>query len=81
MALISAKITTIEAVESLIQYRFNHSALLWEALQCPSSPHAKHPNGNKRLAIIGDSVLQLSLAEDWFLGDDTIGTKEIGLAT
>lgn len=57
MASVSAKIAAIEAVETLIQYKFNHSALLWEALQCPSSPDSTHPNGNKRLAIIGDTVL------------------------
>ncbi|KAM0794753.1 ribonuclease III domain-containing protein [Usnea florida] len=73
MASIAAKEATIEAVESIIQYKFNHSALLWEALQCPGSPDAKHPNGNKRLAIIGDTVLLLGLAEDWFKGNETIG--------
>lgn len=78
MPSVSAKLTTIEAVETLIQYKFNHTALLWEALQCPSSPYAKHPNGNKRLAIIGNTVLQLSLAEDWFLSDETIGTRRSG---
>ena len=78
MASISTKIATIEAVETLIQYKFNHSALLWEALQCPSSPNSTHPNGNKRLAIIGDTVIQLSLAEDWFSGDGTTGTKGVG---
>ena len=76
MASISAKIATIEAVESVIQYKFNHSALLWEALQCPGSPDAKHPNGNKRLAIIGDTVLLLGLAEDWFMGNETIGMNQ-----
>lgn len=75
MASVSAKITIVEAVETLIQYQFSHLALLWEALQCPSSPNSEHPNGNKRLAIIGDTVLQLGLAEDWFLGDGMIGMK------
>lgn len=76
MASIGAKEATIEAVETIIQYKFNHSALLWEALQCPGSPDAKHPNGNKRLAIIGDTVLLLGLAEDWFKGDETIGMND-----
>lgn len=76
MTSIPLKVATIEAVESLIQYKFNHSALLWEALQCPGSPDAKHPNGNKRLAIIGDTVLLLALAETWFKGDKTIGRYE-----
>lgn len=63
MASISFVDTTVEAVETLIQYKFNHAALLWETLQSPSSPYAGHPNGNKRLAVIGDTVLRLSLAE------------------
>lgn len=79
MASISAKEAIIEAVETIIQYRFNHTALLWDALQCPGSPNAAHPNGNKRLAIIGDAVLLLGLAEDWFKGDETVGMKGLGL--
>ena len=52
---------TIEAVESIIQYNFKTSTLLWEALQTELSR-------NKRLAIIGDAVLALALAEDWYHG-------------
>lgn len=73
MASISFVDTTVEAVET--QYKFNHAALLWETLQSPSSPYAGHPNGNKRLAVIGDTVLRLSLAEYWFQGGKMIDTK------
>lgn len=48
----------IEAVESLIQYKFSNPDLLWEALN--TTPD------RKRLAIIGDLVLSLALAEDWY---------------
>lgn len=66
---LTPKHPTIEAVESLIQYRFNHTALLWEALQCAglvfdTELQPVPPGGNKRLAIIGDAVLRLALAED-----------------
>ncbi|CAD6592085.1 MAG: hypothetical protein ASARMPRED_005972 [Alectoria sarmentosa] len=65
------KLDTIDAVESLIQYRFNHTALLWEALQCSgiifdSEGQAVLPDGNKRLAIIGETVLRLALADEWY---------------
>ena len=53
--------TTIEAVESIIQYKFKTATLLWEALQTELSR-------NRRLAIIGDAVLALALAEDWYRG-------------
>lgn len=70
------KAATIEAVESLIQYKFKDSALLWEALNIkpvitPGLPVP--PEGNKRLAVIGDSVLQLALAEEWYKGDTSRG--------
>ena len=31
------------------------------------------PDGNKRLALVGDSVLRLVLCEDWYLGDEVRG--------
>ena len=63
----------IEAVESLIQYKFKNTALLLEALYVNGPGNAKH-DGNKRLAVIGDSVLSLSLAEDWYKGNTSRGT-------
>ncbi|KAL6717660.1 hypothetical protein ACLMJK_005575 [Lecanora helva] len=57
----------VEAVETLIQYKFKDPALLWEALQTKSAAGTE-PDGNKRLAVVGDSVLSLCLAEDWYRG-------------
>ena len=67
------KTITIRAVESLIQYKFHNTDLLWEALhsrqiRIDSCGAAVPPDGNKRLAIIGDAVMQLALAEDWYKG-------------
>lgn len=75
---LTPKHPTIEAVETIIQYRFNHTALLWEALQCTgialdSEGQAVPPGGNKRLAIVGDAVLRLVLAEEWYKGSGTTG--------
>lgn len=77
---LTPKHPTIEAVETIIQYSFNHTALLWEALQCSgiafdSEGQTVPPGGNKRLAIIGDAVLRLALAEDWYKGSDTTGKR------
>ena len=32
------------------------------------------PNGNKRLALLGDTVLKLALLEDWYKGQESRGT-------
>lgn len=69
---------TIEAVESIIQYKFTNSSLLWEALHT-NSQHPTiggqpiPPDGNKRLAIVGDAVMQLVLAADWYRGSTNRG--------
>ena len=31
------------------------------------------PDGNKRLAVVGDTALRLALCEDWYLGDEARG--------
>lgn len=72
------KTAAIEAVETLIQYKFKETELLWEALNTgpvASPGQLARPNGdgNKRLAVIGDSVLQLALAEDWYKGGTSRG--------
>ncbi len=78
-----SKASTIEAVESLVQYRFTNSDLLWEALHTRGALSSRvpgrimHADGNLRLAILGDAVLQLCLAEDWYAD----GTKDRGTTT
>lgn len=56
------------ACEQVIGYQFHEPLLLWEALQAYNT-HAHLPRyveGNKRLAIIGDYVLDLLLALKWY---------------
>ena len=60
------KALRLHAVETLVQYRFHNRELLWEALQGP--PAFVTPDGNKRLAIVGDAAIRLVLAEDWYPG-------------
>ncbi|KAL8933081.1 MAG: hypothetical protein Q9211_005974 [Gyalolechia sp. 1 TL-2023] len=56
------------ACEQVIGYQFHQPLLLWEALHVhnssPSTP--RYVEGNKRLAIVGDKILDLLLALKWY---------------
>ncbi|KAI4266327.1 MAG: hypothetical protein L6R38_008818 [Xanthoria sp. 2 TBL-2021] len=63
----------VNGAQSIIGYAFRDRFLLWEALQSAGSPvllagGRNIPNGNKRLAVLGDTVLQLVLVEQWYAG-------------
>ncbi|KAG9584917.1 hypothetical protein KCU77_g12007, partial [Aureobasidium melanogenum] len=70
------KAEQIDRVERIINYRFqdHENAYLWEALQymAPSQPSVTSINGrfftgnNLKLAIIGDVVMAVAVAEYWF---------------
>ena len=65
--------TILQAVQDIIGYRFRERLILWEAMQAAGSNvrvagGRKFVDGNKRLAVIGDTVLQLVLAEKWYSG-------------
>ncbi|KFY83837.1 hypothetical protein V500_09875 [Pseudogymnoascus sp. VKM F-4518 (FW-2643)] len=56
---------SIATGESLTGYTFNDAELLWEAEQASGSSAAfLYPEGNKRLAMIGDVVLKLVVLLD-----------------
>ena len=65
---VSAHHPNISALESLISYTFTNRLLAQEALTAPGAlingPH--FPDGNKRLAVVGDIALDLALAGPWF---------------
>lgn len=69
-------IETTCRVEAIIGYVFNDPFILWEALQAAGSPIRSaglrvFPDGNKRLAVLGDTVLELVLIGNWYdSGDD-----------
>ena len=61
----------ISAIENTTKFAFSNPALLIEALQDKGSGITNVGDrtvidGNKRLAILGDSVLRLVLVEDWY---------------
>lgn len=70
--------TTLQAVQDIIGYQFRDRLILWEAMQAAGSNERsagdrKFVDGNKRLAVIGDTVLQLVLAETWYRGGTARG--------
>lgn len=70
--------TVLQAVKDINGYRFRERLILWEAMQAAGS-NVRSPDdrefadGNKRLAVIGDTVLQLVLAEEWYSGGTVRG--------
>ena len=75
---LSEKSIRIHAVETLVRYRFHNPALLWEALQGRTimidiAGERVPPDGNKRLAIVGDGAIRLVLAETWYPGNTSKG--------
>ena len=68
----------VRGVQSIIGYGFNDRLILWEALQAAGSGVSsagtrRFPDGNKRLAIVGDTVLKLVLVSEWYESADTRG--------
>lgn len=72
----------VDRVERIIKYRFqdHENAYLWEALQyvAPSQPSVTSINGrfftgnDLKLAIIGDVVMAVAVAEYWFSMKDSV---------
>jgi ribonuclease-3 len=69
-------------VESILHYQFSDHNLLDEALLSAgasvSSKYIEGPScGNKRLALLGDSVLREAILEPWYRSNETTG-KHMG---
>lgn len=70
---------TVKGCQAVLGYEFNDSDLLKEALQAAGSPvfavGGRHlPDGNKRLAVLGDAALKLILIRDGYVHDESRGT-------
>lgn len=63
----------VSAVEKIIKYKFHDKALLVEALECPGACICTPHQGNKRLALLGDAALRLTIFESEFGNDSTTG--------
>lgn len=70
------RLTKIARVEIILGYTFNDKYIIWEALQVRGSGVTRSgsraiTDGSKRLAIVGDRLLALHMAEDWYASGDT----------
>lgn len=59
----------IGGVESITCYNFKDPLIAWEAIQAAGSGvyiigNRRIPDGNKRLAILGDTILKLAVIEE-----------------
>ena len=66
-------ISKIQGVEETIGYEFDKKSILWEALQAAGSGVTNidgRPltDGNKRLALLGDAIVDVALIEQWYAG-------------
>ncbi|KAJ5736994.1 uncharacterized protein N7483_002119 [Penicillium malachiteum] len=68
----------IQAVEKILQYEFQGKRLLEQALEAAGSTN--RPEGNKRLAQLGDATLQLSIKLAGFEARQSIGSITISLS-
>ena len=69
---------TQEAVETITGYYFVNSDWLWEALQAAGSDvtmigSKSIPEGNKRLAVVGDTILNQALIDSWYVSYESRG--------
>lgn len=71
----------LESLQARLHYSFKNASLLEEALTAAgaavSNGEVNEPvSGNKRLALIGDAVLRLSVLDEWYPGGATTGKSE-----
>ena len=75
-------LNTTREVESIIGYNFTDPLKLWEAVQAAGSGNisagTRHfPDGNKRLAVLGDTILRLVLVKEWYDSTDARGISNL----
>lgn len=71
--------THVKKCENIIGYTFNDPHVLWEALQLAGSGVSSTgtrivQDGNKRLAVLGDLVLEIVLCKKWYDDGKSRGT-------
>ena len=68
----------LQGVEDVLSYQFNDRNILWEALQAASSRVVSIggrvlTDGNKRLAMLGDAIVNVALIEEWYASGQSKG--------
>lgn len=76
--------SSLESLQARLHYSFKDASLLEEALTAAgaavSSSEMDEPvSGNKRLALIGDAVLRLSVLDDWYPCGSSTGKSKTGV--
>ena len=66
------------SIEIILQYSFSNHQLLDEALLAAGAPASSKDiegevHGNKRLALLGDSVLKEVILEPWYSSEKSTG--------
>ena len=80
------KSKALSDVQAIIDYHCQDTDFLWEALQacgthCDCTGMPTPPDGNKRLAVVGDAALKLALMEDWYHTGLVKGCRCSGLSS
>ncbi|KAF9690396.1 hypothetical protein EKO04_011620 [Ascochyta lentis] len=75
--------SNLDSLQARLHYSFKNASLLEEALNAAgaavSSRDVDSPaSGNKRLALVGDAVLRLSVLDEWYPCGGSTGSKETG---
>ena len=73
-----------ESLQHQIHYTFNDKHLLEEDFIADGDVNYRIDidglqSGNKRIDLIGDAVLQLSVLEEWFPSGDTTGERILSI--
>ena len=76
----------VAQTEQITGYHFEDPHVCWEALQVAgsgvtSSGGRVFLNGNKRLATLGDKVLDFTLIQSWYTGGSSSGMASVSVAT
>ena len=72
MAAEQKKTNALDGTQRAINYTFTDREILWEALQVPgaitaySTTNRNFTNGNKRLALLGDTIGKSALLARWY---------------
>lgn len=70
--------SNLESFQAQLHYSFKDASLLKQALTAAGAANLRHDvhgpaSGNKRLALIGDAVLRLSILDEWYPGGGSTG--------
>lgn len=73
----------LDSLQARLHYSFKDASLLEEALTAAGAAVSSHTvdgpvSGNKRLALIGDAVLRLSVLDEWYPAGGSTGKLRDG---